>query len=438
MLSAISSTMKINPQSFFNFCSGHVSLLQQLAEAEGEISEADARRLIRANLTPADQLLETIWRRLKELQILVPTEPGSDFYFLAEPVSRLLAYLFDEAQAATPEMVRGCIESLAVSGKQLARAIDTDDVAILRLAMEEIQKTLRRVQADLDETHRCIMAEVARYKTERRTVSVRDKFRRIVHWMERYVDPMVDIVRPDGPLRAAFDETERLLHRAREYGLFNDLPVLERNFRHLRLVQRHALRVFRQCRRELQPLYESLRRSSFIAEGAALALEQLQREGLDGWAEDHAVTSCALRWQKVPGDGPIEGALRNVVENPPEPAPVLALSTEEATPADYLRLLWLDALPGELRANLPVPDLLHWITRHYPHRDTADTLAGFTRLVFDPALNATFTENAPRSYPTADGVLEAQPSNSPAHERTASSQGNLRPPPARLSPIAGG
>lgn len=88
---------------------------------------------------------------------------------------------------------------------------------------------------------------------------------------------------------------------------------------------------------------------------------------------------------------------------------MLALSTEEATPSDYLRRLWLDALPGELRANVPVPDLLDWMARHYPQRDTADTLAAFTRLVFDPALNATFTENAPRSYPTADGVLEAQP-----------------------------
>jgi hypothetical protein len=29
--------------------------------------------------------------------------------------------------------------------------------------------------------------------------------------------------------------------------------------------------------------------------------------------------------------------------------------------------------------------------------------------VFDQTLNAAFTENAPRSYPTADGVLEAQP-----------------------------
>src|SRR5689334_9927026 len=120
--------MKVNPVSFFNFCSGHISLLRQLAEREGEISEAETRRLIRTHLNPEAELPETTWRRLRELQILVPTEPGADFYAMAEPVARLLAYLFDEAQAATPEMVRGYIDSLAVSGRQLSRAIEADDL----------------------------------------------------------------------------------------------------------------------------------------------------------------------------------------------------------------------------------------------------------------------------------------------------------------------
>jgi hypothetical protein len=82
--------MKVNPVSFFNFCSGHVPLLRQLAEREAEISEAEARRLIRAHLNPEDELPETTWRRLRELQILVSTEPGADFYAMAEPVARLL------------------------------------------------------------------------------------------------------------------------------------------------------------------------------------------------------------------------------------------------------------------------------------------------------------------------------------------------------------
>jgi hypothetical protein len=401
--------MKVSPQTFFNFCAMHVPLLRALQERLGELSESDARRLIRDSGKADDELPETTWRRLRELQVLVPIEPRSDFYFLAEPVERLLAYLLDEANAATPEIIRGYIQSLEALGKQLSRAIDTDNLTVVRLALEEIQQTLRRIYADLDETHHAIMAEVARYKTERQTVSVREKFRRIVHWMERYVDPMVDIVRTDGSMRATFDETERLLNRARDHGLFNDLPALERNLRHLRLVQRHSLRVFQQCRRELQPLYGSLRRSSFIAEGAAIALECLRREGADGWSERHAVGTYTLRWFHVPTDNAIESALRSVVEHPPEPAPVLAMSGEEAIPAAYLRRLWLEALPDDVRSAVPVQDLLGWVVSRYPQKNTADTLAGFSRLVFDGDFSVKFTDADLRTYETTDGILEAQP-----------------------------
>lgn len=400
--------MKVNPQAFFNFCSNHVPLLGELTAHEEDISEAEVRRLIRANPSQCGELVETTWRRLKELQIIVPTEPGGDFYLVAEPVRKLVAYLFDEAQAATPEMVRGCMDSLQVAGQQLARSVEQDDLSLLRLATEEIHQTLRRIHSDIDETHRCILAEVARYKTERRTVSVREKFQRIVVWMERYVNPMVDIVRPDGPLRATFDETERLIQQAREHGLFNDLPALERGLRRLRLVQRHALRVFQQCRRELQPLYESLRRSSFIAEGAALALRRLEQEGLTGWAENHVVANCALRWQNVPSDAAIERALQNVGENPPEPAPVVELSFEEEEPADLVRRLWLDHLPRAARESLPVADLLDWLVRQSPAHNTGDTLAGFTSLVFHADFCATFLGGEAHRYPTADGLLEAE------------------------------
>ncbi|HNQ87093.1 MAG TPA: hypothetical protein PKM73_00510 [Verrucomicrobiota bacterium] len=401
--------MRIPPQTFFHFCAAHVPLLRALAEVPAELSEAEVRRHIRAAAGPEDELPETTWRRLNELQILVPVEPGSDFYFVADPVRRVVAYLFDEAQPTTPEIIRGYLQSLDALDRRLARAIEGDDLTTVRLALEEIQQTLRRIAADLDETHRCILAEVARYKAERQAVSVREKFRRIVHWMERYVDPMVDILRPDGPLRAAFIETDRLLRRARENGLFNDLPALDRNSRLLRWVERHALRVFRQCRLELQPLYESLRRASFMAAGAAAALDRLARDGPDRWAPEHVLQVCALRWQHVPSDAALDRALRNVAEHPPEPAPVLAFPDEDPAPAAYQRRLWLEGLPEAVGPVLPVDDLLGWLVGRNPRPNTADTLAGFSHLVFHPVFRARFTEAPVARYPTADGELEAPP-----------------------------
>jgi hypothetical protein len=400
--------MKIPAGTFFNFCATHVPLLRALMEGGGEISESDVRRHIRSTST-SEELPETTWRRLNELQIVVRSEPGSDFYFMVDPVKRLLSYLFDEATAATPELIAGYIDSVETLDKQLSRATEQEDTTGIRLALEELQQTLRRVQNDLEETHRCILAEVARYKIERQGVSIRDKFRRIVYWMDRYIDPLVYIVRPDGPLRAAFDETERLLYRAREQGVYNDVPGLERHSRHLRIVQRHALRIFQQCRRELQPLYESLRRASFIAEGAAIALEKFQRDGIDRVAEAYVVPIFTLRWQNAPAENTLEQVLRNITECEPEPAPVLPLTCEESVPQSYQRRIWLDSLGDIARSALPIDDLLDWLVTTNADRDTESILAGFTALVFAEGLTPHFTEGNSREYRTTDGVLEAHP-----------------------------
>jgi hypothetical protein len=399
--------VKVNPQTFFNFCSRHVSLLRALAEVSGETSETEVVRLIKLHSAEQEELPQTVWRNLRELQILVPAEPGSEAFLTAEPVARLLAYLLNEANPATPEMINGYIRSLESLHSRLSAALVSEDIAVVRLAFEEITVTLRRIYADLQQTHEAILTEVAKYKTERHRVSVRDKFRRIVYWMDRYVEPMIELVRADGPMRGAFDETERLLRQARAQALFTDLPVLERNLRYLRLVSDHALRVFTQCRKEIQPLYETLRRSSLIAEGAALALQQLQNEGLSAWGSAPLISICSLRLQNVPGDAAISLALRRVIEHPPERPPVLDLEKEDPVPDALARRQWLDALPERVRPNLPLDDLLDWLVSEHPDKGIAEVLAGFSELVFYPDFEARFVGPAPRDYPTTTGQLSA-------------------------------
>ncbi|MEZ4806264.1 MAG: hypothetical protein R2815_02160 [Flavobacteriales bacterium] len=155
-------------------------------------------RVIQANPSREGEAVETAWRNLTELQILIPTEPGGDLFIVADPIHRLMAYLFDEAHATTPEIVRGYILSLETNHSQLGRAIDAEDIASVQLALEDIQRTLRRIRADVEETHRCVLSEVSLFKAERRGVTVKQKFRRIRQWMDSYVAPMVEIVKVEG------------------------------------------------------------------------------------------------------------------------------------------------------------------------------------------------------------------------------------------------
>lgn len=401
--------MKVNALAFFNFCAAQAPLLKALASREGELSQSEGMRLILSHGNLSDKLPATLWRNLVEHQILVPTEPESHFHLMADPVRRLIAYIYDEANAATPQMIRGYIASLEAINKQLTRALEEEDLTTVTLSVREINDALRRIYADLDETHRCILTEVAQFKTTRQNSSVRDNYRRIVHWMERYVEPMIEIVRADGLIRSAFDETERNLKLATERSLFNDHPALERNLRYLRLVRKHALRVFQQCRKEIQPLYEALRRSSFIAEGAAALLHKLQSEGLEGWNSNAMISIYQLRIQNVPGDSAIAQVLNRLSEHPPAPAPVILSETALPTPPALLRRQWLDSLPHRIAADLPVTDLLDWMVKKHPDRNISEILSGFTSLVFHESIESRFEDAPAREYRTSDGAIHGSP-----------------------------
>lgn len=402
--------MRIPAQPFFNFCSKHVPLLRALAEHQGELSEGTTRSLIRTTSEPNDERPDTTWQRLLDFQILIPAEADSDQYVMARPVSSLVAYLFDEAHAATPEIISGYIRSIEALNKRLSLTIDEDSISGMRLFLDELQQTLQRIHADLDETYRSVTAEVAAFKSRSPHAKMQERFRRIVYWMERYIDPMVDVIRPDGPLTAVFQETERLLRRAREHSMFNDVPRLELNSRRIRLVQRRALHIFQQCRHELRPLYESLRRSSFIAQGAAIALERLQRDGLrNNWTRRHVVPVQTLQIRQVPSDGAIKRCIQSLVDYSPEPPPRVDLDPEDEVPEDLIRQQWLLALPDTIRPDLPIPDLLEWLTSRYPDKATSDVLDAFTYLVYNAQFSAQFTDGSSTNHRTADALLSASP-----------------------------
>ena len=96
-----------------------------------------------------------------------------------------------------------------------------------------------------------------------------------------------------------------------------------------------------------------------------------------------------------------------VVNHPPVPPPLLNTAENGDTPPDYVRLLWLNELPGLLKEDLPVKDLTGWLTGKFPEKGTADALLGLSKLLFDQKLNVEFKGGNPREYRTRDGALEA-------------------------------
>jgi hypothetical protein len=399
--------MQITPKRFFDFCAAHVPLLHAIAIKPGDVSEAQVRQMIRTFSDTTSEQPETTWQRLVELQVLVPLEEGSSHYVMAQPLLQLLNFLYNDAVPTSPEIIQGYIAALESARKRIAIGVESGDALSVAMATNEVDHTLRRMQDDLDATHRAVMAEVARYKADRTSVSVRERYMRILGLMDQYVHPLVEIVRVDGELESTLDEIDIVLRAAREQGVYVDLAMVERNERQIRILRRRAIHTLNESRKELQPLYEVLRRASAIAHGATLALGRLRQMKLEDWVAMYVTPTTNARIEVPPTDEVLRHIIDEVINHPPVPPPTLTITESADTPPDYVRLLWLNELPNILQDELPVKDVTAWLTQSFPDKGTADALLGLSKLLFDPKLDVEFKGGKSRSYRTRDGMLEA-------------------------------
>ena len=398
--------MQVTPKRFFDFCSSHVPLLHAIAIKPGDVSEAQVRQLIRTFSDSVSEQPETTWQRLLELQILVPLEEGSAHYVMAQPLLQLINYLYNDAVPTSPEIIQGYIAALESARKRIVIGIEAGDALSVAMATNEVDHTLRRMQDDLDATHRAVMSEVARYKADRTSVSVRERYLRIVGLMDQYVHPLVEIVRVDGLLVSVLDETDLALRAAREQGVYVEMGMIARNERQIRALRRRSIHTLNESRRELQPLYDVLRRASAIAHGATLALGRLRQMKQDDWVSNYMVQADRAGIACPPTDAILRHVINEVISHPPTPPPVLSMEENGDTPPDYVRLLWLNGLATDLREELPVKDLTAWITGTFPEKGTSDMLLGLSRLLFDPTMDVQFKGGKQKQYRTRDGVLE--------------------------------
>lgn len=403
--------MIVPPREFFQFCAKYVDLLRELEQLAGgtELSESEIRDLATRHAQETGETPGFVAKRLESLRILIATDEGHQYFLVAEPVRALLRYLLEEAKPASTDTVQSYVSDLQKLRLSLSQALDSGNPVQAELALANITQTLRRLHEDVSATGSSVLAEVARCKTDNRPGSIRDKFQRIVWWMEHYVAPMLDIIRVEGAMQATFSDLDVMLRRATVEALVVSTADAERNLRLLRTTRRHALNVFDQCGREIAPLYRSVARSTNLAAGAAFALDRLRIVGPDEWRPWGVVRASTLRVQNAPSDRAILQAVRRIHDHPPEPPPVIELGLDSIEPSALRQRRWLNVLPEEVAAELPVEDLLAWLTGRYPGMSTADTVAGFSTLYFDERFRGRFTAGTLRCYETAEHQISAHP-----------------------------
>lgn len=404
--------MIVPPKEFFQFCAKHVGLLREIEQrASGtDLSDAEINHIVRIQAREADEQPTFIAERLRELRILISSDQTGQYFLMAEPVRAILRYLLEEAKPVSSEIVQSYVNKLQKLAQSLRDALSAENATFAELALTDITQLLRNLHDAVSATHVSVLAEVARFKTDKRPSSVREKYQRIIWWMQQYIAPMIDIIRVDAAMQATFTELEEILEATTTNALLVSIDAAERNLRLVRLTRRHALNVFDQAEKEISPLYRSLARSSNLAAGAAWALDRLRLGTFEEWSQLAVVGVFSLRTQEAFSDRAIVGAVERVLNNPPAPPPEINLARSSKKPTALEHRRWLNSLPGETAECLPIDDLLSWLTTRYPELDTAQILMGFSSLFLDKRFQARFEATKPdRTYETQQHVVHAHP-----------------------------
>jgi hypothetical protein len=401
----------VPPKEFFQFCAKHVGLLRELEQrANGtDLSEAEIGNIVQNHALESDEQPTFVTKQLKNLRILVSADQSEGYFLMAEPVRAILRYLLEEAKPASSETVQSYINRLQQLAQKLRDALSAENPTLAELALADTTHALRRLHDDVSATHVSVLAEVARYKTDKRPVSVLEKYQRIVWWMQQYIAPMLEVIRVDGPMQATFAEVEEVLEAGTANALVISVDVAERNLRLVRITRRHALNVFEQSGKEISPLYQSLARSSNLATGAAWALDRLRLGTMEDWMQEAVVGVFSLHQQDAFSDKAILGAIERYLNNPPAPPPTVSRSRAGDKPAAMQHREWLNALPDDVATELPVGDMLGWLTARYPGLDTEQLLTGFSTLFFHERFRAEFTGEAVCDYETPHHLIRAHP-----------------------------
>src|SRR5260221_121897 len=143
--------------------------------------------MVRANEAEAEEQPMFVVKRLKELRILIPVDEAEQHFLMAEPLRGILRYLLEEAKPASADTVQSYITELQKLAQKLRGALRASDPVFADLALTDTTQLLRRLHDDVSATQVSVVGEVARFKTDKRQVSVREKFQRIVWWMEQYI-----------------------------------------------------------------------------------------------------------------------------------------------------------------------------------------------------------------------------------------------------------
>jgi hypothetical protein len=398
--------MAANPQAFFRFAARNYPLLIDLFYRKDGVTEADLRDLVDRSKTEGDPAPSHIIEQLLSFGIIEPIPDATATFELTSPVRNLLSFLLREHRLTSAKVIQGYLGDLEELRTELEGAVRENLGNQAARALADIGQLLERIRQDSNANREAIIREVIKLKSNSDRRSTRERFEIINRLWTRYLEPLRDLIDVKKAMDAGLDDLERVLESGSRFFLLDG--ALYREFSRCRArllrLRREVAEDFRESIREVEPLYVALKRDSELVRGVAMALERLDRQGLDDLGLEDLLALPVWRIEGTFADTSLEAYLLGVHGYEPiAPAPL-----PEGAVQSHGHFIFPTEMMTRLKSALPVMDLLDWLIDAYPETSVGELLRAYGRVYLSDLGPVQFADHE-RHYVLPEATLIACP-----------------------------
>lgn len=295
-----------------------------------------------------------------------------------------------EHELGLSAVLKARVDAIRQATQQLSDGIEHQKTDDLRTGAARLSELFRQISRQLDQDRHAILELAEQAKSADVTIPLARRYRAVLEAYDQYVEPMNEMM--DSGLGGVFyphlERATQTLERAEEFlsvqgALYTHRLQLRQVAQQAKELRRLGRMVAQQCANTLLPLREEARQHNQLSTAVSELLGQVRKRGARQALPGNALPG----WQRERRTRiHLEDSVRTLMAEARRFEP----STQafpEALPGNAADVsAWVDEarLRQTLLHALPVPNLMQWLTRHYPALPDEVLLRLYHDLVREP------------------------------------------------------
>jgi len=225
--------------------------------------------------------------------------------------------------------------------------------------------------------------------------SVRERYHIINRIRERYLVPLRDVIDIKKPVQNSLDF---LAH-----GSLSE--EFSRTKARLLRLRKRIRSDFEEAGKDVEPLYKSLKKENRIAKGASIALQMIDRQGLDRLNLNSKFSITFMRVEGMVSDDLLEGYLHKLANYTPAAPDIIDDPVFDGVPVDFIDP---DILRKKITQSLSITDSLGWLIENYPDGSLNSILQAYIQILKNDFGKTCFSDE-PDTYTFGHYKIKAFP-----------------------------